>query len=54
MDAQILDNIGRIVELKRDMKGVGIGHEGQNSHEADRKKMLEGEGVTGTYRWRIG
>ena len=34
MDAGIVSNIGLIVELKRDLEGIGIDQQGQNSHKA--------------------
>jgi hypothetical protein len=41
--ARIQDNVWNVVELKGDVEGVGVGHEGEGCHEGDRKGMLDGE-----------
>lgn len=40
MGARVKDDIGIIIEVERDMEGVGISHQGNHSHKTDSKKML--------------
>jgi hypothetical protein len=54
MNAQIFDDVGGVIKLKGDVEGVGIGQEGQNSHEAEGEKMLEEKGAQGGNGWCTG
>jgi hypothetical protein len=45
MGARVKDNVGVIVEMKRDMESIGIGHQGKHRHEADGKPLLKREGM---------
>ncbi len=39
MDIRVIKDIGFIIVLKRDIEGVGVGHEGNGHHQADDQEM---------------
>lgn len=45
LDTRILTNVRLIVELKGNMKGVGVGYEGYHDHQSNRQKVLDGDGL---------
>jgi hypothetical protein len=36
----IVNNIGSVIELERNMEGIGIGYEGNNHHQADGEEVF--------------
>jgi hypothetical protein len=43
LDTLILDNIGRIIKIKRGFKGIGVDEEGYSCNQANRNEIPEVE-----------
>jgi hypothetical protein len=43
LDTRILDDIGPVIELERNVEGIGISHQSYSNNQSNRDKMTEGK-----------